>query len=144
MKGKRKLGGADRSDGGDGILLGYLEGRNISFEYRWVEGKLREFPELADELVRLKADVIVTLAPPATQAAKNATRTVPRKSPRQEPEPRPAVTENGRYVLCPLGANIPDWWVRSWRPRLRPSWGEASVNRPASREVGYGEFDPIA
>jgi putative ABC transport system substrate-binding protein len=57
--------------------LGYVEGRNITFEYRWAEGKLGQLPELAAELVRLKVDVIVTLAPPAAQAAKNATQTIP-------------------------------------------------------------------
>jgi putative ABC transport system substrate-binding protein len=57
--------------------LGYVEGRNISFEYRWAEGKLEQLPQLAAELVRLKVDVIVTLAPPAAVAAKNATSTIP-------------------------------------------------------------------
>ena len=57
--------------------LGYAEGRNISFEYRWAEGRLGDLPDLAAELVRLKVDLIVTLAPPATIAAKNATQTIP-------------------------------------------------------------------
>jgi putative ABC transport system substrate-binding protein len=57
--------------------LGYTEGRNITFEYRWAEGKLGQLPELASDLVRLKVDVIVTLAPPAAHAAKNATQTIP-------------------------------------------------------------------
>jgi len=57
--------------------LGYVEGRTISFEYRWAERQLGQLPELAAELVALKVDIIVTLAPPATQAAKNATQTIP-------------------------------------------------------------------
>jgi putative ABC transport system substrate-binding protein len=56
---------------------GFVEGRTVSFEYRWAEGKLGQLPELAAELVRLKVDVILTLAPPATHAAKNATQTIP-------------------------------------------------------------------
>src|SRR5712692_9135302 len=56
---------------------GYAEGQNVTFEYRWAEGKLDQLPELAGELVRLKVDIILTLAPPATLAAKNATRTIP-------------------------------------------------------------------
>jgi putative ABC transport system substrate-binding protein len=57
--------------------LGHVEGRSIIFEYRWAQGRLGELPELAAELVRLKVDLIVTLAPQATIAAKNATRTIP-------------------------------------------------------------------
>ena len=57
--------------------FGYVEGQNIVFEFRWAEGKLDQLPELAAELVRLRVDVIVTLAPQATLAAKQATQTIP-------------------------------------------------------------------
>ena len=57
--------------------LGYAEGRNINFEYRWAEGRLDHLPRLAAELVGLKVVLIVTLAPPAAVAAKNATQTIP-------------------------------------------------------------------
>ena len=57
--------------------FGYVEGQNINFEFRWAQGKLDELPEMASELVRLQVDLIVTLAPPATLAAKNATQTTP-------------------------------------------------------------------
>ena len=57
--------------------FGYVEGRNIGFEFRWAEGKLDRLPELAVELVRLQTDVIVALAPQATLAAKGATQTIP-------------------------------------------------------------------
>src|SRR5690348_17197605 len=57
--------------------LGYRDGRNINFEYRWAEGKLDQLPQLAAELVGLRVDLILTLAPPATVAAKNATQTIP-------------------------------------------------------------------
>ena len=40
--------------------LGYVEGKNIAFEYRYADNKLDRLPALADELVRLKVDVIVT------------------------------------------------------------------------------------
>jgi len=39
--------------------LGYIEGQNISTEYRYAEGKRDRLPELAAELVRLKVDIIV-------------------------------------------------------------------------------------
>jgi putative ABC transport system substrate-binding protein len=57
--------------------LGYVEGRNIQFEFRWADGKLDNLSEMAAELVRLQVDVLVTLAPPATLAAKQATQTIP-------------------------------------------------------------------
>ena len=57
--------------------LGYIEGQNIVFEYRYAEGKQDRYPELAAELVRLKVDVLVTAGAPAARAAKNATATIP-------------------------------------------------------------------
>ena len=58
--------------------LGYIEGQNISTEYRYAEGKLDRYPELAAELVRLKVDVIVVGGGSAmVRAAKNATKTIP-------------------------------------------------------------------
>jgi putative ABC transport system substrate-binding protein len=57
--------------------LGYVEGKNIAFEHRYTEGKLERLPALAEELVRLKVDVILTGSMPATKAAKNATKTIP-------------------------------------------------------------------
>ena len=57
--------------------LGYVEGENISIEFRWAEGRYDLLPELAMELVRLNPDVIVTHAIPPTVAAKRATTTIP-------------------------------------------------------------------
>ena len=57
--------------------LGYVEGRNIAFEFRWAEGNYKRLPELAAELVRLKVDIIYTHGTPGAQAAKNATTTIP-------------------------------------------------------------------
>jgi len=57
--------------------LGYIEGQNIRFEFRSDEGQASQLPELAAELVRLKADVIVTWFTPAAFAAKQATRDIP-------------------------------------------------------------------
>jgi ABC-type uncharacterized transport system substrate-binding protein len=57
--------------------LGYIEGQSIRFEFRGAEGKLDQLPELARELVGIPVDVIVSLAPPATVAARNATQTIP-------------------------------------------------------------------
>jgi putative ABC transport system substrate-binding protein len=57
--------------------LGYVEGRNILLEYRWAEGKQERLRGLAEELVALKVDLIVTISAPAILAAKQATRTIP-------------------------------------------------------------------
>jgi putative ABC transport system substrate-binding protein len=56
--------------------LGWVEGRNIVFEYRWVEGRTDRFSELANELVQAKVDVIVTSGG-AIAAAKQVTSTIP-------------------------------------------------------------------
>jgi putative tryptophan/tyrosine transport system substrate-binding protein len=57
--------------------LGYVEGKNIAFEYRYANNKLDRFPALADELVRLKVDVLLTPSTPGALALKNATKTIP-------------------------------------------------------------------
>jgi putative ABC transport system substrate-binding protein len=57
--------------------LGYVEGQNISVEYRFAEGKEERYAILAAELVNLGVDVIVTFGTQATVAAKQATSTIP-------------------------------------------------------------------
>ncbi len=57
--------------------LGYVEGQTIALEYRFAEGRPERLPVLAAELVRLKVDIVVASAPPAPQAAKQATSTIP-------------------------------------------------------------------
>src|SRR6185436_19560516 len=58
--------------------FGYIEGQNIAIEYRYSEGKVNRFPELAAELVRLKVDIIlVSGGDRLVLAAKNATKTIP-------------------------------------------------------------------
>ncbi|MBI3373720.1 MAG: ABC transporter substrate-binding protein [Betaproteobacteria bacterium] len=57
--------------------LGYVEGRNFVMEYRWAAFKNERLPELANDLIRAKVDVIVTDGPLSTVAAQQATRTIP-------------------------------------------------------------------
>ena len=57
--------------------LGYIEGKNITIEYRFAQEKADRLRGLATELVNLKVDLIVTGGPTATRAAQQATRTLP-------------------------------------------------------------------
>src|SRR5260370_39867681 len=52
--------------------LGWTEGRNISIEYRWAEGRAERYSEIAAEFVRLKVDVMFPYSTPAGLAAKQA------------------------------------------------------------------------
>ncbi len=57
--------------------LGWIEGKNITIEYRFAEQDNKRLPELAAELVRLKVDLIVVSGTPMALAAKSATTTIP-------------------------------------------------------------------
>jgi putative ABC transport system substrate-binding protein len=57
--------------------LGWVEGRTVTIDYRWAEGHFERLPALAEELVRLKVDVIVAPTSIYTGAARRATSTIP-------------------------------------------------------------------
>jgi ABC-type uncharacterized transport system substrate-binding protein len=57
--------------------LGYVDGKNVTFIYRFADTNYDRLPALAEELVRLKVDVIITPGSNDTRAAKNATKTIP-------------------------------------------------------------------
>jgi len=57
--------------------LGYVEGQNYAFEFRWAEGKQERFPGLLAELIALAPDVIVTVGARLAMLAKDATTTIP-------------------------------------------------------------------
>ena len=57
--------------------LGYVEGETLVIETRWAQGRFDRLPALAEELVALKPEVIVTAAPPPVAALQKATRTIP-------------------------------------------------------------------
>ena len=90
--------------------LGYVEGKNIAFEYRSAEDKLDRLPALADELVRLKVDVLVTPATPAALAAKNATRTIP-------------------IVFLSVADPVALGWLTAWRGLGETSRGSPPLRR---------------
>jgi putative ABC transport system substrate-binding protein len=57
--------------------LGYIEGKNLTIEYRWVQKPTDQLSELADELVRTRVDIIFAWGTPAATAAKQATSSIP-------------------------------------------------------------------
>jgi len=57
--------------------LGYVDGQNMTIEFRTAEGRMERLPDLAAELVRLPVDVILTATSPTIRAAQQATRTIP-------------------------------------------------------------------
>jgi len=56
--------------------MGYVEGQNIALDYRWLKRE-DQFAEAAEELVRLKVDVIVVTSTPGALAARRATQSIP-------------------------------------------------------------------
>ena len=84
---------------------GYVEGQNLRFEVRQAAGDVDVLRPLADELVRLKVDVIVARLTPAVQAAKAATQTIP-------------------IVMAPAGAPVETGLVASLaHPGGKRYWG---------------------
>jgi putative ABC transport system substrate-binding protein len=65
--------------------LGYVEGKNITIEYRYAQGRSDRLPELAGELIRLNVEIIFAGGAPATEAAKNATSMLPIVSTSDDP-----------------------------------------------------------
>ena len=57
--------------------LGYVEGKTINIEYRYAEGRLERLPELAEELVRLKVEILVVTSATVARAAKKSNITIP-------------------------------------------------------------------
>ena len=57
--------------------LGYVEGKNILVEYRYIEGDRDRIPSLVAELLQLNVDILVATSPPTIRAAKQATKTIP-------------------------------------------------------------------
>jgi putative ABC transport system substrate-binding protein len=59
------------------MALGYVEGQNINIEYRWAEGNVDRLPQLANELVEQRVDVILVGGSVGAEAAKHATSLIP-------------------------------------------------------------------
>jgi len=87
-EGMRRIGWLSPASAADGLPnlealraelreIGYVEGRNLTIEARWADGRSERLPQLAAELVRLPVDLICTSGSPASGAAKKATSTIP-------------------------------------------------------------------
>jgi len=57
--------------------FGYVEGRNILIEFRWAEGRYDRLPQLVEELIATRVDLLITHGTPGTRAAKQGTSTIP-------------------------------------------------------------------
>jgi putative tryptophan/tyrosine transport system substrate-binding protein len=78
--------------------LGYVEGKNFTFVYRFADNKPDRLPALADEMVRLNVNVIVTPSDSQVLAAKNATKTIP-------------------IVFYSVSIRLRSDWLTAWRGR---------------------------
>jgi putative ABC transport system substrate-binding protein len=123
--------------------LGYVEGRNLSLEIRWAEGRDERLPDLAAELVRLKVDVIVAGGGPPLLSASQATSTIPIVMPVTNDPVRLGVAASlarpGGNVtgLAGLDEGLPGKWVELLRESLPkvsrvallwdPAYGQRSV-----------------
>ena len=61
------------------LALGYVEGKNFTFEYRNGENRVDRYPALLDELIRLKVDVLLVASQNEALPAKKATKTIPNR-----------------------------------------------------------------
>src|SRR5215831_6055345 len=99
----------------DGLRdLGYIEGRNITLEYRFAEGRLDRLPDLASELVRLPVDVILAPSTAAAQAARKATAKIP-------------------VVLVTAGNPVVDGLIKSF---ARPGGNATGLSMSVDQEIG--------
>ena len=121
--------------------LGWIEGKNITIEYRFAEQKHERLPELAADLVRLKVDLIVASGGPTPLAAKRATTTIPIvMTSSADPvgaglvaslaRPGGNVTGLSSLVARAKYQKARDTQGRS--PQARPSWTSAAAGRHTS------------
>ena len=106
--------------------LAWIDGRNLAIEYRWAEGRNERSAEIAVEFVRLKVDVIVTVATPPTLAAKQATSVIPPR--RDLCGGRGAIfvptATVGRIEIPQCSTLLPDRGVLSFRSEAREVSGQ--------------------
>jgi ABC-type uncharacterized transport system substrate-binding protein len=118
--------------------LGWIEGKNITFEYGFAEQKSERLPELAADLVRLKVDLIVTVGTPPALAAKKATTAIPIVMANAgDPVDSGLVASLARPGGNVTGFSGLNFQLNTKRleilkgrgPQARPSWASADVGR---------------
>jgi len=118
--------------------FGYVEGQNISIEYRWAEGKDDRLPALVDDLVRLKVDIIVASGTAPALAVRHATDTIPLVMPVvNDPVGLGLVASLGRpggnaTGFSALGEELPGKWIELLRETLPGLSRVAALWDPAS------------
>jgi putative ABC transport system substrate-binding protein len=116
------------------IKLAWIEGKNITIEYRFAEQKNERLPELAADLVGRKVDIIVVAATPATVAAKNATGTIPIVM-------TTVADPVGAGLIASLaqpGGNVTDRVSQGRDPRIKgPSGGAPNLSPPYNRQYAH-------
>jgi putative ABC transport system substrate-binding protein len=125
----------------DGLkTLNYIEGQNISIEYRWAEGKIERLPELAKDLVRQNVDIILAGGSLGAEATKHATSVIPIVTAGAgdlvdlglvASLARPAGNLTGFVAVAPDAAGKRFQIIREMRPESRRAavlWNSASSN----------------
>jgi putative tryptophan/tyrosine transport system substrate-binding protein len=130
--------------------LGYVEGRNFVFEQRYADGRMERLPDLAAELVRLRADVIVTGSNIHVAAVRRATTTIPIVM------IFTADPEGAGFVasLARPGGNItglaadasPELWAKylAMLKEVVPKLSRVGVLGQVSSQVGFAELEPAS
>ena len=132
--------------------LGWIEGKNITIEYRFAEQKHERLPELAADLVRLKVDLIVVAGTPTALAAKSATTTIPIVM-TNAGDPvgaglvaslaRPGGNVTGLSSLSPELNTQKARDTQGRSPQARPSWTSAAAGS-TDTELQLKELRPAA
>jgi len=123
---------------------GYVDGRNVTIEARWAEGRSERFPELIGELIRLDSSVIVTVSVQAALAAKNLTTSTPIVFIASDPLgvglvaslARPGGNVTGLSLF--LGENFSSKWLELLKEVIpRVSRVTVLLNRASPASIGY-------
>ena len=113
--------------------LGYVEGQHIAFEQRWAEKDPRRYPGLAEELVRLKVDVIVAGNLESARAAKDATATIPI-----------VLTAGGDPLRAGLLRGPDSQRCKAWRPPDRATHEVRAGHQPQDGEGAWPDDPAVA